>query len=208
MTAHKEFFSYYGAITEEDAELLEKCLLSACSDAVIENHPVRICEIGMHDGGTARGMERYVRDCNLSLAYIGIDPDDGSTRPRYVPFGGQVLIGKSADMFVQVPGDLDLVWVDGCHCRNCVVLDVVNFAPKVRVGGFLCLHDTNILGQFRADVGHQYHGPENDPHFALAVRAALAAIRFPWEEWEFYGEAKVSDLARVDCGTLAFRRIK
>jgi hypothetical protein len=218
MSGH--LFDKYGAILAEDVEVLEKCLEALCNEAkplagsveaIATRQPqpvVRVCEIGMHDGGTARGIEGFVNTRGCTLHYYGIDPDDGSTRPRYIPPGGAIMVGKSQERFVDVPDVLDLVWVDGCHCAACVVADLGLFAPKVREGGFLCLHDTNPRGQFRRDLGHQYHGTLGNPYFALAVRKAMELVQFPWPNWELFAEGNPPEEDRMDCGTMAFRRLK
>ena len=192
----------YGAILQEDVDVLEKCLfelLNAGSLSAFDG--VNVLEIGMHDGGTAKGIESYVAKWCRPLAYYGIDPDDGTTRPRYVPANGKVIIGDSAEVFNQVPEGLDLVWVDGCHCQNHVMLDTIHYAPKVRVGGFICYHDINPSGQ---GCEHQYHGPDI-PEFGLAVLMALEAIKFPWPNWEFFAEKYTLEVH--NCGTRAYRRI-
>lgn len=189
----------YGAIVREDVDVLEACL-GQIIDGNKNGEPVRVLEIGMHDGGTARGIERYVKAAALTLLYVGIDPDDGKTRPRHVPELGCVVVGDSAEVFERIGGEFDLVWVDGCHCRSHVVLDTVNYAPMVRPGGFICFHDANPRGQGKC---HQYHGPVT-PAFGLAIHSGLAAIRFPWPGWELFLERSPED--REDCGTIAFRR--
>lgn len=207
----------YGAILLEDVEVLESCLRACCEAAkplagsteaitTRADPVVRVVEIGMHDGNTARGIERFVNEQGCRLEYVGIDTDDGSLRPRYVPAGGRVIVGKSTEVFGEVSGLVDLVWVDGCHCAPCVMVETLFYAPKVRVGGFLCYHDTNPRGQFRSDVGYQYHGPTSDPHFGLAVRRALEIISFPWPDWTLVDDKTPPEPDRIDCGTMAFQR--
>lgn len=196
----KIFECGYGAIVREDVEVLEACLLAVARDAVVKNRPVRVLEIGMHDGGTARGIERFVKESNWYLDYIGIDPDDGTKRPRYVPAGGRVVVGDSSEVFSQIPGGLDLVWVDGCHCMNHVILDTLHYGRKVRPGGFMLFHDVNPKGQGKE---HQYHGPD-EPEFGLAIDMAHEAIEFPWSPWIKFMERVPDDVH--NCGTRAYRR--
>ncbi len=195
----------YGAIVSEDVAVLEACLTVALMDGHARNWDggppkLRIVEIGMHDGGTAKGIEDFLAARGVALDYVGIDPDDGTTRTRHVPNDGKVIVGKSAESFHLVEGNIDLLWIDGCHCLNCVVLDTIHYTPKVRKGGFVCFHDVNEVGE---GSEHQYHGPDI-PEFGLAVNHALAAIRFPWEPWTMFGEAWPTD--RHNCGTRAFRK--
>lgn len=201
----KLFECGYGAILNEDAEVLEACLLRLVEDSLsrygfLGRTELRVCEIGMHDGGTALGIERFVQQHGLALQYWGIDPDDGSKRPRSVPKGGAAIVGDSAEVFGQVPDRLDLVWVDGCHCMNHVVLDTLHYAPKVRPGGFILYHDVNPLG---GASEHQHHGPKT-PEFGLAVNQGLRAIRFPWWPWRFFAERIPEGV--TNCGTRAYRK--
>lgn len=194
-----KLFDRYGAILQEDVEILEECLFTALAESLADR-PLRVLEIGMHDGGTARGIEAFVKSSDATLDYYGIDPDLGKTRPRYVPAGGKVIIGDSAEVFNQVPDEIDLVWVDGCHCMNHVILDTIHYEKKVRDGGFMCFHDVNPVGQGQE---HQYHGPVI-PEFGLATDMAHKAIRFPWAPWLLFKEAWPTDVH--NCGTRAFKR--
>lgn len=193
-------FDQYGAILNEDVEVLEECLFTVMAESRAD-HKIKVCEIGMHDGGTAKGIERYIREMDGRLDYFGIDPDPGKTRPRYIPEGGTVIIGDSAEVFDQVPNDLDILWVDGCHCRNHVVLDTFNYEGKVRHGGFMLFHDVNPKGQ--NEVEHQYHGP-NTKEFGLAVVEALKMIRFPWNPWTLFRELSPTEVN--NCGTRAYKK--
>lgn len=199
-----KMFERYGAILAEDVTILEIALSFVIRICTSEQRRARILEIGMHDGGTARGIETFLNLHGIAVDYFGIDPDDGTTRFRHVPNGGTVIVGDSAETFMRIPGDLDLVWVDGCHCINHVILDTVHFAPKVRDGGFMLFHDVNPRGQ---GLCHQYHGPET-PEFGLAIDLAHAALSFPsaWGPWRWFAERVPEDPERLDCGTRAFRK--
>lgn len=201
-----KLFDKYGAILAEDVEVLEACisvvapLYDLRAVDVSEPRTVRVLEIGMHDGGTAKGIEAFLADRGWKLAYVGIDPDTGHTRPRYVPAGGREIIGDSAEVFHLVDGEFDLVWVDGCHCVNHVILDTVHYSPRVKVGGFMLFHDVNPAGQ---GTEHQYHGPET-PSFGLANDEAHRAIGWPFAGWELCMERWPTDVH--NCGMRAFRR--
>lgn len=194
----------YGAIVNEDVSVLERCLTAALGDAYVvlgeRPRPLRVLEIGMHDGGTAQGIERWCRIHAIDLDYIGIDPDDGKSRPRYVPENGRVVIGDSAEVFSEIPGGLDLIWCDGCHCINHVALDTLHYERKVRRGGFMLFHDVNPVGQGKE---HQYHGPEYK-EFGLAIDMAHKLIGWPHDGWELFAEAWPTD--RHNCGTRAYRK--
>lgn len=191
------FHCGFGAILQEDADVLEACLEKLCSPTAI----VRICEIGCHDGGTALGLKRYCDEHGCTLEYWGIDPDYPN-RTKFAWAGANIIALDSAIAWTQVPGDLDLVWVDGCHCYNHVILDTLHYAKKVRNFGFLCFHDINP--QIQGIGEKQPCGPANVPEFNVDVVHALESIRFPWAPWDFFMEKYPTDV--WGCGTRAYRK--
>jgi predicted O-methyltransferase YrrM len=52
-----------------------------------------------------------------------------------------VMQGRSHDHALAWQRDVDLVFLDGDHAYESVRQDVLDWAPKVRPGGFLALHD-------------------------------------------------------------------
>ena len=185
----------YGAIVNEDVEVLEACLNELKCRGTI-----RVVEIGAHARNTARGIARWCEQHCIKLDYTGIDPIDWEKQEGY-KFPGPVIIGDSAEVHVQIPEGIDLLWIDGCHCFNHVVLDTLNFEGKVAHGGFMCYHDVNPRSD-ETDT-YQYHGPHT-PEFGIAVRPALKAIYFPFGAWEIFMERVPAD--RLDCGTRAYRK--
>ena len=69
-----KLFDKYGAILQEDVDVLEPCLAIIAEACLKQRRFARVCEIGMHDGNTARGIENYFRDRGVTLTYWGIDP--------------------------------------------------------------------------------------------------------------------------------------
>lgn len=192
----KLFECGYGAILMEDAGVLEACLEKLCSPGAV----VRICEIGAHDGGTALGIKRFVEAHGATLEYWGIEPD--KDRVWFAWPGANLINEDSATAWTKIPDNLDLVWVDGCHCFNHVVLDTLHFSPKVRNFGFLCFHDINP--QIQGVGEKQPCGPADVPEFNVFVNGALQAIRFPWGAWEIFRESYPLDV--WGCGTRAYRK--
>lgn len=185
-------FDKYGAILNEDVQVLEDVLTQ-----LLPLRRIRMVEIGMHAGATARGVRTYLEGHNCSLDYTGIDPD---TSGRCVAWdGAEVLLGDSAELHMKVNHGIDLLWVDGCHCRNHVMLDILNYSPKVNLGGFMCFHDINPTVQGKEK---QYHGPDL-PEFHVDVVKAIEVVRFPWDDWYLWKEKYPLDA--MGCGTRAYR---
>ena len=173
-------FQRYGMMFEEDCDVMDAALSELCPKA-----EVRVCEIGTYSGHTARGMKKFLEDRGSTIRYWGVEPSLLLHDECPDPFPGAVMIrAKSEEGFYLVPGLLDLVFVDGNHSRNGVILDTYNFFTKVVKGGFMLYHDTNPQSQ---RTGYEYSGPEI-PEFGICVNEALELIGFPWEPWFLFME--------------------
>jgi hypothetical protein len=73
-----------------------------------------------------------------------------------------------------------VAFIDGCHCRNHVILDTLNYGEKVKLGGLMLFHDCS------PEIAHTMrdpHGP-NIPEFYNSVLAAHRLLKFPSINWE------------------------
>ncbi len=58
------------------------------------------------------------------------------------PYGVEIKRMASVDAAKEVPdGSLDFVYIDGNHDFDHVMMDIISWAPKVRVGGVVSGHD-------------------------------------------------------------------
>jgi hypothetical protein len=65
-----------------------------------------------------------------------------STVETLTPYGVEIIKKKSMDAVVDVPDvSLDFVYIDGLHDFNNVMMDIIHWARKVRVGGIIACHD-------------------------------------------------------------------
>jgi len=53
----------------------------------------------------------------------------------------RIIAKPSRDAFADVPNDIDLLFIDGAHDYLSVKADIGLYAPKVRVGGRIVMHD-------------------------------------------------------------------
>jgi hypothetical protein len=172
---------------------------ACCLEVLKWKHLVRVLEIGMWKGVTARGFKRFIEEHGGAIEYWGIDP--GLLEEPEAPFEDANFIkGKSEESFHLFPGLFDIVLVDGNHSRNGVILDTFNYEPKVAPGGFMIYHDTNPKCQ---GTGYEYDGP-HIPEFGIAVRAAWEMIGWPWEPWTLVMEKYEAN--HHQNGTTAYRR--
>jgi hypothetical protein len=189
----------HGMAFDCDSDVLDIC----CLEVLQRKKTVKVLEIGMWAGYTARGLKKFVEEQGGQIEYWGIDP--GLLAPPDAPFeGAHAVHGRSEECFHLVPDDFDLIFVDGNHSRNAVILDTYNYEGKVLPGGFLIYHDTNPKCQ---GTGYEYSGPEI-PQFGIAVREAWAMMNWPdrWEKWAFFLEKYPED--HHQNGTTAFIRVQ
>lgn len=162
----------YGALNTIDVSLLELVL------SQFNYKAMKLLEIGVYSGYTAIGISQYCRVNHIDLEYWGMD--NGAICEGKKPFDEAHFIkGDSAESFHLVPNDFDVVFIDGCHCINHVILDTFHYGQKVKPGGFMLFHDTSPeLQQTMRDP----HGP-NIPEFHNSVTAAHRLIKFPFPPW-------------------------
>lgn len=129
--------------------------------------------VGIEIGtGTAQTLE-MVLACspNLKLVYT-IDPyvhDELSQFESHAPvekqeewkeiarlriekYPGRVvsIIDTSDNSVSKTPDQVDLVWIDGDHTPDQIIKDIINYYPKVRVGGIFGGHDyQHVIRHFR-----------------------------------------------------------
>jgi hypothetical protein len=185
----------HGMVFNCDSDVLDAC----CEMVLRTKKTVQILEIGMWKGLTALGFKKFIEGHGGNLNYWGIDP--GLLALVDPPFpGAHIITGKSEESFHLVPGNFDIIFVDGNHSRNAVILDTFNYETKVVPGGFMVFHDTNPQCQH---TGYEYEGP-HIAEFGIAVREAWEMIGWPWEPWAFFMEKYPMD--HHQNGTTAFRK--
>lgn len=172
------FCPRFGSITEADAQVLEATL-----EQLVPLGKVKWLEIGMFQGGTGIGVRDFLAARNVELQWIGIDA--GYITEPVVPFlGATVVKGRSEEVYPSAPNDFDGIFIDGCHCRNHVILDTINYADKVKPGGFLLFHDTSPFAQGKDKQPCGWDTPE----FYIQTLAAFELIRWPWPGWTLFME--------------------
>lgn len=182
----------YGLLTPEDAALIARGLEAAFARFP---NPV-VVEIGIWDGGTARGIRGFASD--RPFRYYAVD--NSQDVPAAVPFeGAQLVRGDSGEVYDQVPLECHFVLLDGCHCVNHVILDFLHYGARVVGGGLLAMHDVAPGMQGR---DYQKHGPRI-PDFHVATTRGLELLASILElEWVEIGRETASDWG----GTILFQK--
>lgn len=174
-----KFCDRFGLLWEQDALALESTLHALSSEV----KRIKFLEIGIYQGMTAKGIKHWCDNHNIELEWWGID--SGRDIDPVIPFqGATVKKGKSEQIYPEIPNDFDAILIDGCHCRNHIILDTYNYSPKVKVGGFLLFHDTSPSAQ-----GNDFQGDGvNSPEFYISTLAALTMIGWPHWGWTIFDE--------------------
>ena len=178
-----------------DSDVFDACCLEVLRDKPV----VKFLEIGMWKGLTAIGLKKFIEANGGSIDYWGMDPGLLANPEKAFP-EAHVIAGRSEECFHLVPDDFDIIFIDGNHSRNAVILDTFNYERKVVKGGFLMFHDTNPRCQ---RTGYEYEGP-HIPEFGICVREAWDMIGWPWEPWKFFMEGLPPD--HHQNGTTSYRK--
>lgn len=94
----------------------------------------------------ARPDVDYARHESKEVMLVSIDPNPTEeARSRVESIGASEYVkfidASSADAAAYVSGECDLLFVDGDHSFEGCWQDVLLYAPKLRVGGYMVLHD-------------------------------------------------------------------
>ena len=189
-----KFCDRFGLLSEQDALVLEATL-----EQFKPGHYLKFLEIGIYQGQTAVGIRKWCDSKRVELEWWGID--SGRDIDPTEPFpGANVRKGKSEQIYPQIPNDFNAILVDGCHCRNHVILDTLNYSPKVLPGGFLLFHDTSPSAQ-----GKDYQGCGIDtPEFYISTLEAFKMIDWPRPGWTLFVDA--SDMSLPFGGMRSYRK--
>lgn len=178
-----EFFTSQTAVDRDT-------ILDTCKSAVRDGK-LSFLEIGVFGGSTARGIKHWCDENGIALDYTGIDngshPSFNDSFKPTVPFdGARLVIGDSVEVFpfvIRMFG-YSVIFCDGCHCGNHVILETVIYSKFVRDGGFFMFHDCNPeISQTMRDP----HGP-NIPWFHNSVLQAHQELGWPWKGWKLVAD--------------------
>ena len=112
-----------------------------------------IVEIGTHLGDTALVMAEaapastiYTIDTGDRWVWEGrkIEDYEGFLQDRFTGWEIYFLQGDSHLVnWIEQTGEdrIDLLFIDGDHSYDAVMLDLIRWAPKVKVNGYMLLHD-------------------------------------------------------------------
>jgi len=155
-----------GRIQVEDLELLQR----VCDEIEAKT----ILEIGSADGGSsviladrakARGGRLYCIEPKPKRRMVE-NMNKYGLADAYVMCPG---LSPWAAADNDIPAELDLLFIDGCHYTRWALVDYHYFAPCVRPGGVIVFHDTS--GGCKEDQAQSDYGSESFvPQVLKAIR--------------------------------------
>lgn len=140
----------------ESKKLIERCCYYPTMWKVIRDNigmPIKACEIGTKFGFWARGFLKYVGVEDKLYCVDNWPPHRNFTfyaRAWQHTLGENaftkaiLLRGSSNEWAGVIDIDFDLIYVDGNHDYEYVRKDLMNWWPKLRVGGIMLLHDCDF----------------------------------------------------------------
>jgi hypothetical protein len=173
----------YGLLTAKDIETIEKTLDLVCESNY--NDPVRVTEIGVRDGSTSRGINKYLVKKGKLVFYTGIDNNHDMEVQE--PFDGcYLIIGNSGEVFYKLQDNSqNFIFLDANHSLFNTTADFLLYMSKVRVNGFFVFHDTSPnIAPF---TDYQGIGDKNNTYNYISCRDAIQRMgllenKFPgWE---------------------------
>jgi hypothetical protein len=143
------------------------------------NDFVRFVEIGIHEGKTSDDLILEIRNrlselrAPVRFFYYGIDPF--AKRPPFtetpdipdVRFIHIPMFSHEAYKQFAMKNSVHWVFVDGCHCAQCVTRDIELYAPLLPPGGEMAFHDTLAHSQLEKSCPQGYEGDFHDYHEAM-----------------------------------------
>lgn len=129
----------YGLLCMADVPFLEQAIVRVDS----QHEKLSMLELGVANGGTTAGVYNFCHRLGIRFQWTGMDHACG--RPGF-PLGdwgkfieGDLYHPKNWD---QVSDDINLLFVDCCHCFTHTVEAFELYKDKVVKDGYVLFHDT------------------------------------------------------------------
>lgn len=154
----------FGVLSLEDVPFLKQTLRRVAE----EFGEIRMIELGVANGGTTIGIYNWCHERVVKFEWQGCDILAG--KPDFdLGDWGRFHCGNfhTPEIVNAVFGKANLLFIDGCHCYNCVVEDFMLYSPKVAKNGFVLFHDTCAYD------GWQNHHTQCKPDRMIETRRAL-----------------------------------
>ena len=152
----------YGLISRVDSECIEATLNYIMSD--FPNEFINVCEVGCYAGESGNAFSQYIKSKNRIPHITGIDNNKDGEILRFTY--DKLIVGNSSEVYNQLEDSSQhFIFIDGLHTFPQVVADFYSFQSKVKVGSYICFHDTGK--HIDPLSGWQGVGDKNDSDMCL-----------------------------------------
>lgn len=123
---------------------------------IVKTRPKVIVESGTWAGYSSTGMALALVDAGVSDGHVWtIDASrhEGVAERVWCSFGVEHRITRvlgDSRICAEPPDKIDFLFLDALHDEAFVQAEIRNFAPRLRPGSLICVHDTNIYESGRA----------------------------------------------------------
>ena len=133
----------WSLLTETDKQTINWAIDTQCYG--LDCDTLNFLEIGTYNGSTAWAVKEITEAKGKKINYYGIDT---LTHDTVLWPEAHFVLGDSTKIFYQIPNlPFDILFIDGPHSTTNCMLDFLNFAPKVKVGGLILFHDASPASQ-------------------------------------------------------------
>lgn len=175
-----------GLLFGDDWDIIKQSV-DLCFKLHAETPFITMAEIGVHEGQTSIALLGYIlnKKSNKAFQYFGIDPMLQLPRKDTIEFSPHPalrFVKHYSHLAVTSFSVLHWVFVDGCHCRNCVVRDGTLYSQKLVKNGLIGFHDYNEAAQRTDPQLFPFMSAYHDEIVAsagIACREGLAILDLP-----------------------------
>src|SRR6185369_11637224 len=179
----------YGLISRVDSDTIEKTF-----DLVFEqfqNDVINYTEVGLYNGRTTSGVKEYLLSKGKRYKLTGIDNFKDKEELVFFPHDANLIQGSSIEVYNQLEDESQhFILIDGNHSFPYVIADFFCYISKIKIGGYICFHDTSPQTQGKS---WQRMGDEADSDMYISVMKALVKIGlFDEIGYRIYSDGSVS----------------
>lgn len=163
----------FGLLPERDRETMTKILNAVC--VRFPSGTINTFELGVHRGQTSRGIHNFFLQQQRVHFHIAID-NGADNLPMVAPYDGCHFIGgNSIEVYNELPNDSQhFGFIDANHSFPMTVIDFFCYCTKIRVDGFIALHDTGA--HIKPFTDYQKIGSKSDRDMFISCRKAADAL--------------------------------
>jgi Methyltransferase domain len=161
----------FGLLPLKDVETLQRTM--DLVTGVFADETIYTCDIGVHQGLTAKGIHEYLKGKGRKNLHTGIDNLKDQKRPINADWL-KMIIGSSIHVVNQIQDESQhLLFIDGNHSLFFTTADFLLYKDKVKLGGFIAFHDTSVnIPRYKDYQG----GDQSNPYDYIACREAVQRL--------------------------------